>query len=248
MMTRSGRKPKADLPDLVYVVRPGDDNEELRYSLRSVAKNAPHRKVWIVGTVPTWVRNVEALPLEPHPEKFANQRQSLEAACLRDELSDRFVLMNDDHFVIEKLTEWPTFHLGPSSAFINQHLESGRIRNTWVKAVRATAIWMDEQGHGDVLAYEAHVPLLFDKNLLAEMLAAYPGGRYMTVGEMYAVAGAGGVGELVGNAKVKTDEEFDAKLALDMPFLSTNEDSFEHLLVGDYIRTLFPTPSMYEEA
>lgn len=247
-MTRLGGKPKADLPDLVYVVRPGDDNEELRYSLRSVAQNAPHRKVWIVGTVPRWVRNVEALPLEPHPEKFANQRQSLQAACVRDDLSDVFVLMNDDHFVTEKIPSWPTFHLGLSSEFIARRLEGGRVRNTWVKAVRATAIWMAEQGHGDVLCYEAHVPLLFNRTALAGLLAAYPQGRYLTVGEMYAVAGAGGVGEQVGNAKVKTDEEFDEKAALAMPFLSSNETSFGELRVGEYVRSLFPTPGKYEEA
>lgn len=247
-MTRSGSKPKADLPDLVYVVRPGGDNEELRYSLRSVARNAPHRKVWIVGTVPSWVRNVEPLPLEPHLEKFANQRQSLEAACARDDLSDVFVLMNDDHFVTEKITTWPTFHLGSASGFIARQLEGGRVRNTWVKAVRATAIWMAEQGHGDVLCYEAHVPLLFNKAALGELLAAYPRGRYLTVGEMYAVAGAGGVGENAGNAKVKTDEEFDAKAAQAMPFLSSNETSFGELRVGEYVRSLFPTPSKYEEA
>ncbi len=42
-------------PDVVYVVRPGDKNEELRYSIRSVIANLPHRKVWIAGYKPTWL-------------------------------------------------------------------------------------------------------------------------------------------------------------------------------------------------
>lgn len=247
-MARKGAAAKVAAPDLVYVVRPGDDNEELRYSLRSVSTNAPHRKVWIVGTVPGWLRNVEGIPLEPHPEKFANQRQSLAAACAHPDVSEVFVLMNDDHFVTEKITTWPTIHLGVTSEYLQRRLEGGRIRNTWLKAVRDTAEWMAEQGHGDVLCYEAHVPLLFNKQALGDLITSYPAGRYMVAGELYAVAGAGGVGAQGLNVKVKTDEEFAEKRDQSAPFISTNEDTFAHLAVGEYIRSLFPTPSKYEEA
>ncbi|MFF3129757.1 hypothetical protein ACFVRD_48125 [Streptomyces sp. NPDC057908] len=41
-------------PDIVYVVRPWNQNEQLRYSLRTLA-NLPHRRVWIAGYCPTWV-------------------------------------------------------------------------------------------------------------------------------------------------------------------------------------------------
>lgn len=35
--------------DLVYIVKEDENNEELRYSLRSVAKYLPQNKIWIVG-------------------------------------------------------------------------------------------------------------------------------------------------------------------------------------------------------
>ena len=47
--------------DLVYVVRDGA-NPELRYSLRSVAVNLPHDRVWIVGHVPAWITGCETVP------------------------------------------------------------------------------------------------------------------------------------------------------------------------------------------
>ena len=46
--------------DAVYYVRPGDRNDELRYSLRSLA-NLPHDRVWIVGHTPPWVTGIESI-------------------------------------------------------------------------------------------------------------------------------------------------------------------------------------------
>ena len=47
--------------DIVYVVRPGDENEALRYSLRSLA-NIPHRTVWIAGYRPKWCYGIVYVP------------------------------------------------------------------------------------------------------------------------------------------------------------------------------------------
>ena len=44
----------ADL-DIVYFVKEWPTNEELHYSLRSVAKNMPHKRVWIFGGHPKGV-------------------------------------------------------------------------------------------------------------------------------------------------------------------------------------------------
>ena len=122
-------------PDVVYVVRPGDDNEELRYSLRSVAKNAPHRDVWIVGTVPSWTQNVKGLPLTAADEKFANQRQSLTAAAGEKGISDPFVLFNDDMFVMEPITEWRTWNLDTIEEVWGGPIGGVIAENTWLSAV-----------------------------------------------------------------------------------------------------------------
>ena len=47
--------------DVVYCVKDDPDNEELRYSLRSL-KNLPHQKVWIYGGGPKWL-NEEAMKM-----------------------------------------------------------------------------------------------------------------------------------------------------------------------------------------
>lgn len=235
------------MDDLVYVVRPGEHNEELRYSLRSVETNLPPCKVWIVGTVPSWVRNVGKIPIKPHPKKFPNQRQSLAAACADPDISDRFVLMNDDHFILEPLGErLPVFHDGPMRAYIEHLSDKGMTRkNTWFQAICDTWSWLRIE---DALCYENHTPLTFDKQRLGDLIARYPQDRLFAAASSYPSTGVGGMGRKSGNAKCKTDDSFEAKLALDMPYLSTNDDSFEHGKVGEYLRGMFPHPSRFEEA
>lgn len=251
--TRAGAKRtrKAPAPDVVYVVRPGDDNEELRYSLRSVAQNAPHRNVWIAGTIPSWVRNVKRLPLVPQPNKFANQRQSLHAVAACPDISDPFVLFNDDMFVMEPISEWRTWNLDT----IEEHW-GGPIGNVdkrdneWLHAVWCTYKWMQEQGHPNPLYYENHTPLLYDKVKLAGVLEEYPADSPFVVNGTYPICGAGGEGEWGANAKLAFEGVLDvfASLALGMPYLSTEDRSFAEQALGEFIRNNFPDPCKYEEA
>ena len=45
---------KNGYPDIVYFVKPSEDNDELKYSLRSL-KNLNHGQVYLVGYRPSWV-------------------------------------------------------------------------------------------------------------------------------------------------------------------------------------------------
>ena len=67
-------------PDIVYVVRPGERNEELRYSLRSLS-NLPHGRVWIAGYMPKWVTGVEHIPSPAKPGSHVHAKANLRAAC-----------------------------------------------------------------------------------------------------------------------------------------------------------------------
>ena len=79
--------------DLVWIVGGPGDREDLRYSLRSVAANLrlDYRDVWVVGDPPGWFGGAK-MPLEPHPEKFTNQRRSLTAYVNHPDAADRSAL------------------------------------------------------------------------------------------------------------------------------------------------------------
>lgn len=252
-MARKGaarpRKRLVAAPDLVYVVRPGDDNEELRYSLRSVVANAPHGNVWLVGTVPAWVKGVKEIPLTPQPEKFANQRQSLHAVTARRDLSNPFVLMNDDMFIMEPISGWQTWHLDTIEDHWGGPIGNVDPGNPWLHAVWQTYKWMQGEGYPDPLYYENHTPLLFDKGKLAAVLSRYPHDRPFVVNGTYPITGAGGEGQWGANAKVNPGGEYFSfeHLDLGMPYLSSEDETFKGIL-GDAIRARFPEPSQYEEA
>jgi hypothetical protein len=244
-----------NLPDAVYVCRPGE-NPELRISLRSLAANAAgiYRNVWIVGTVLPWLRNIAPLPLEPREDKFENQRQSLTAVVNHPDLSDEFVLLNDDHFIIQPIADWRTYHLGTAFGFLSQLFlgdMEGTNLNEWAHAVLNTALWT--QATADIaepLCYEAHIPLLFDKAKVAAVLNEYPTEGYFAVGETYPITGAAGEGIVGQNTKVGDAgaRGLLTVLGSGMPYVSTEDNVFEVGKVGDWLREMFPDPCIYEEA
>lgn len=235
--------------DLVYIVGGEPDSpgrDEMRYSLRSFEQNLRMeiRDVWAVGTPPDWFTGAR-LPLDPKPDKFANQRASLTAYVNLPGAADRLVVLNDDMYAIEPHDEIVVCrNRNPASRWAAAEQKERRL-GSWHRAVIATATWVAETTDTDPWIYEAHTPLLFDTKRLRDALAAYPIGQPFAVGELYPIAGAGPEGEARGNAKVKT-ESLVEKLALDMPYLSGSPGSWNGPL-GEYIRGMFDTPGRYEK-
>lgn len=240
------------LPDLIYLVRPGDDNEELRYSLRSVAANMTgFRNVWIVGTVPSWVRYVCGLPLDPQNEKFLNMNTSLKAAVNHPDVAETVIIFNDDHFVREPVdaSRLPVFDLGDTERFVQGLLTKKSIspKNTWLIATRETASWVMARG-GSGTCFESHTPMPFKKTELARLMDEYPDLSKLAYPQLYPLAGVGTPSSNCGNSKVASldSKDFFKKVAQDLPYLSSNDKSFADGMIGGYVRGLFPHPSIFE--
>lgn len=249
-MTSDGGEASASLPDLVYLVRSGE-NEELRYSLRSIAQNAKglYREIWVVGTgLPDWLTNVNVLPIPDGLVKHETMRAKTLAISEHVELSQTFGLMNDDYFLVKPIKEWVVYHMGSVSEWVAKKIADAGQLTSYLRDVRSTALWMEAQGYGDVLCRETHSITIWDKTLLVEALKKYPRGRGLTTVELYDMAGAGGEGEFALNAKVHHDDHLHAKLsANDSPWLSSSDESFANSRIGDYMREMFPDPSKYEK-
>ena len=87
--------------DLVYICRSGD-NEELRYSIRSMVANVPHDNLWVVGGKPSWYIG-KHIPVKQSDDKYDNARNNLKAIVESSEISDRFILVNDDFYVTKPI-------------------------------------------------------------------------------------------------------------------------------------------------
>ena len=255
-MTSKGRaaRPSVALPDLVIPVKPTDDGcTELRYALRSVAAHAEglYRKVWIIGVgLPEWLTNVGIIEAQA-VGRAGDVRAKITAAANDKRVAARFVLMSDDTFLVEPITEWRAYHMGPFSEYLvrlaNLPAPRTRANSSWVRTICATADWMTEQGHGDTLTRQGHRPVMWDKKKLAAALAAYPTDRALDVVGLYDLAGAGVEGGRAKNTKITVADDFLARLAeRDSPWVSSNERSFREGMVGGYIRGMFRDPSPYE--
>lgn len=233
----------AHLPDVVYVNRPGDDNDELRYSLRSVAANVPHRHVWIAGHVPGWAAGVRGVPLRPLPEKFDNQYQSLHAALSEPGLGDEFYLFNDDMYVVERFDDGlPVLNLGPLREYVAWCGTTKKNQtNRWLRGMREMVGHLEQQGHPDPLCYENHTPLRFTKAALLEAI------RWRTPHFLpfsyYPLAGGEPGTTLRVDAK---GGKLGDPIAAGMPYLSSEDSTFARSTIGRHVRDLFPDPGIYE--
>ena len=96
--------------DIVYFVKDSPENEELKYSLRSVEKNFPHKHVWFIGGKPKSLEPDKWLPVKQNQvTKWANTSMLLRSACENPEISDDFVLFNDDFFILYPVEDLPYY-------------------------------------------------------------------------------------------------------------------------------------------
>lgn len=79
--------------DFIYINKDGD-NEELRYSIRSVVSNYEKANVIVVGGKPSWYIG-EFYPVSNVGNKFKNITECYKTICQLDHIND-FVAMNDD--------------------------------------------------------------------------------------------------------------------------------------------------------
>ena len=159
--------------DLVYIVKESDKNEDLRYSLRSVAKFLPNNKVWIVGYKPSWVRNVEYLPVKQNNgSKWKNSIKNIEAACKCKEISEEFVLMNDDFFAIKPIKDLKkSIDLSVGTLDVSIKKYSHMPKSNWNSAFQYVYdLLKDLNIEEPYYDYEVHAPLRINKEKYLEVM------------------------------------------------------------------------------
>lgn len=99
---RTKRSVTKSLIDVVIPMGTGsvNSNNELRFCLRSIEKNLRgYRNIWIVGFMPKWMRNLKHIPFKEYHPKANNIHDKIKAACEHPEVSDEFIMFNDDYFL-----------------------------------------------------------------------------------------------------------------------------------------------------
>lgn len=228
--------------DLVYICRSGD-NEELRYSIRSMVKNYPHDNIWVVGDKPSWYTG-NHIPVKQSKTKYENAQNNLKAIVQSDEISKRFVIVNDDFYVIRPVNRVYSFVSGPLenklTHFRNVHPSSRYTRLIMITDKRIKQILGKDFRAMD---YDIHVPMVYEKKKLEPLLCHRLLWRSL-YGNLYSVPF-----KIMSDVKVYShnlENGLRSVLEREVPFLSSEDDSFEFLKTN-LLEEMFPTPSPYEK-
>lgn len=227
--------------DVVYPVRPGARNAELRYSLRSL-ENVPHGTVWLAGFRPPWVQGVGHIRTRQGASKYRNSTGNIRAACEHPEVSARFILMNDDFFILRPVDTIPTFHRGPVRTVLADYTTRHGGAGNYVRGMTDTLDLLEQLGFDEPLSYELHMPMIVDK---ARMVEALQLGTDIPVLHKRTLYGnwCGVGGEQASDVKARTNQD---RWDPEWPFLSTAPAAWKTGQVGAHVRRLFPDPSSYE--
>jgi hypothetical protein len=68
----------------------------------------PEAKVWLVGGKPDWYSG-NFIEVDQKHHKYANAINNLQALCNSEEISNNFILMNDDFFIIKPIKKLISF-------------------------------------------------------------------------------------------------------------------------------------------
>jgi hypothetical protein len=226
--------------DVVYLCRDGE-NEELRYSLRSLA-NLPHERVWVFGGAPEWVRGVEFVATDQRDTKYRVTTRALRTACEHPAVSDPFYLFNDDFYVIRPVDEVPVLHRGPVAGVLRQYRERWGGVSQYSKGMAQTLNLLKRLGYPRPLSYELHVPLAVHKAAMLEALDVGAESRIRVLHKRTLYGNLAGIGgEKIGDCKISKRE---ARTPIRGPWLSSSDGTFEGL--ERFLRSRFREHSPYE--
>lgn len=227
--------------DILYIKgKPSPNNDdELRYSLRSLRYVTDVGRVFITGNRPSFVTNVIHTPCDDIGCRTINHWWKVTQTILQTDISDDFVLMYDDIFFTKEisLSDYPFYNRGEikdhttgTPAYIENLKEAQRVLRNMNKPI---------------LDFTLHTPCIYNREKFLELRGIYE--PYMNKSI------APSVRCMYGNIhNVKTEYREDLKLRGrennigDKECFSTSDESFK--LIREYLQNEFPERCKYENS
>lgn len=231
--------------DIVYLVKNTKYNGELRYSLRSVCKNFPHRKVWFVGGLPNGINPDYYQPVDQSDktgpkDKYNNVNKLIQAIIDNKAISSNFVLFHDDFFVLKPVKKLPPYVNGTLQDTINFVEIAGRTPNSKYINILKKEIELLSEADLPCNSFAVHVPILLNKKAMNDVLH-YFGIFYRSLYGNYIYTPNDC--KFLKDVKIYNNIQVPSE---DQVYVSTTDGSFNIGEVGKYIRNKFPDPCEYE--
>lgn len=229
-----------ELRDVVYILREDIDPAELRYSLRSVAENFPHRRVWFICGQPEGFQpDGRIAHKQTGANKWDNVRGSLFKVLECQDITEDFYLFNDDFFVMKpQRGDFINYTAGTLEHRIREIVTTAGPSN-YTRQLEKTRAELLVDGY-DAISFCVHLPLLINKTKAREVLSSKLGSPMFR--SQY--GNRAGV-PYIYHKDVKV-YDIHEQPDPDSDYLSTTEITFRDGKVGEFIRSRFPNPSRFE--
>lgn len=236
----------------VGVKRPSPD--QLAWSLRALHQHFPVDRVFLAGKKPHWVNDIPVhLPTGQKSTKFWNIGENL-LAVLDSDISEEFLWMNDDIFLLTDFDEdIPLFARDSRFDMFCAKLEKIAHRQPRPSAFRAYVRGIVSQKEilkawginvANQINVDTHTPLRVRKSELAEVVARvrreFPNHPHGMFRSLY--------GATRGPVPIRDPKIMKTKRAIpeDWLMVSTNDRTWAKGLVGEELRQRFTDPSPFE--
>lgn len=137
--------------------------------------NVPHDRVIIAGDVPSMTSDAVIVFKVPRidGDRYLSSTSNIFAAMHKGEVSDDFIVMNDDFFVLEP---WRFVHenRGP----LVEQIDNPECRGDYRARMVSTLGLLRSVGITDPLFYGLHTPTVYNRAKLVEMMREYPMPRF----------------------------------------------------------------------
>lgn len=233
--------------DVAYPVRhrrPPRELDHLIWSLRTLRHLPDVGRVFLAGGRPEGLTGIIHLPTPP-----ASQWDSIGAnlkAVVDSDISEEFVWMNDDFFFLRDLEAVDLVDRGPIARWGKKGSAGSQASSSFFAGMGAQVRILQAWGFDaeTTMCTDLHAPIVLNKTRVAELIdrldAEFPD---HPVGHFRMLYGAGLSSRTITDPKIKTPDRLPP---LDWDYVSTDEASFQHGLVGSYLRSRYWEPSPYE--
>lgn len=224
--------------DIVYFVKDTKENEELRYSLRSLS-NFPHKKVWFYGGCPDGLKPDYHIEVKQNKStKWQNIFEMFKLACKNDKITKDFWLFNDDFFIMKPVKKGPNYFDGDLYKRVVTLEDTHNGFTPYSQQLRYALQELEGMGC-TTFNYALHVPMLINRKKGKELTNIINGPMIRSLyGNYFNIGG-----------KEHKDCKIDriGKSYKDSTYLSTNDKSFNAGVVGEQIRNQFKDKCQYEQ-
>lgn len=225
--------------DLVYPLKENGSrlgDWELRYSLRSVERHLKLDlgRLWIFGYQPSWLSPDVHVRMVDKGDKAMNLRAKYARMVEHVDISDPFLLLDDDHIFLKDATIVPAVTKGVLVDLVRKYQGTAHGRYLRFCLDQLIALGLPTRN------YQIHYPMLIEKAVLGRAVAAMR--KPMVMGSIYGNMVNGPTEELKQDYRMNTEQEF---LALkDGPFISLPPRSSPQAVA--FVSSRFPAPSRWE--